>query len=80
MEAEIPVELTRIRLVGERRRNFNMRRSSQGSISDALSVNNALHFSDEADRNSLKKTLELMENHYVGELNFYERYLFFQRT
>ena len=33
--------------------------------SDALDVYNALHFNDEADRNSksLKKTLELMENH-----------------
>ena len=49
--------------------------------SNALDVYNALHFNDEADRKSLKKTLELMESHYVGELNIvYERYLFFQRS
>ena len=52
-----------------------------GLDSDALDVYNVLHFNDEADRKNLKKTLELMGNHYVGELNIvYERYMFFQRS
>ena len=52
-----------------------------GLDSDTLDVYNALHFNDEAERKSLKKTLEMMENHYVGELNMvYKRYLFFQRS
>ena len=61
-------------------RDFNLRHSSRLD-SDTLDVYNALHFNDEADRKSLKKTLEMMENHYVGELNIvYERYMFFQRS
>ena len=53
----------------------------KGLDSDALDVYNAVHFNDEADRKSFKKTFELMENHYVGELNIvYERFMFFQRS
>ena len=52
-----------------------------GLDGNALDVYNALQFSDEADKKKLGKTLELMENHYVGEPNVvYERYLFFQRS
>ena len=37
------------------------------ALDSALDVYNALHFNDELGRKSLKKTLELMENHYAGE-------------
>ena len=52
-----------------------------GLDSNALDVYNSLQFEKEEDKKSVEKTLELMEKHYVGELNtVYERYVFFQRN